>query len=167
MAETKIITPPTIVDYRKFWKKNLRERWFHKIRIFGIYFYISNCRLRKRARRDFLIFKGTKEEIRQKLYERQGCRCAMCGREQEKNMMQLHHYLPIARFEEFAQSIRNQVLLCNECHKEIHLNPYLNIRLIEEKAKELGVDLDERYNRQTKIIDYGIERHEFSAGVGA
>lgn len=152
MAETKIITPPTLVDYRKFQKKNVRERWLHKIRIFGIYFYISNCKLRKRARRDMIIFKDKRDEIRQKLYERQGCRCAICGREQEINKMESHHYLPLSRFEEFAQSIRNQVLLCHECHKEIHINPYMNIRMMEEKAKEFGVDLDERYNRQMRNV---------------
>lgn len=152
MAETKTITPTTLVDYRKFWKKNVRERWFHKIRIFGIYFYISNCRLRKRARREMIINKHKIDEIRQKLYERQGCRCAMCGREQDMHIMELHHYLPVARFEDFAQSIRNQVLLCHDCHREIHMNPYLNIRTMEEKAKELGVDLDERYNRQMRDV---------------
>ena len=32
------------------------------------------------------------------------------------------------------------------CHKEIHCNPYLNIKLMEEKAAELEIKLSERYN---------------------
>jgi hypothetical protein len=38
------------------------------------------------------------------------------------------------------------LLLCHACHKEIHCNPYLNIKLMEEKAAELEIKLSERYN---------------------
>jgi hypothetical protein len=60
--------------------------------------------------------------------------------------MELHHILPFARFPELGQSIRNGIMLCHRCHKEIHCNPYLNIKLMEAKAKEFGIDLNERYD---------------------
>jgi predicted HNH restriction endonuclease len=59
--------------------------------------------------------------------------------------MELHHILPLARFPELGQSIRNGILLCHRCHKEVHCNPYKNIRMMEAKAEELGIDLTERY----------------------
>ena len=62
------------------------------------------------------------------------------------SMMELHHVLPWARFPELRASSRNMLLLCHNCHKEIHCNPFLNIRLMEQKAAELGINLKERYD---------------------
>ena len=61
------------------------------------------------------------------------------------SFMELHHVLPWSRFPELRAKKSNQLLLCHDCHKEIHCNPYLNIRLMEDKAKEFGIDLKERY----------------------
>jgi hypothetical protein len=36
-------------------------------------------------------------------------------------------------------------LTCYRCHKNIHNDPYLNIRIMEQKAAELGIDLNEFY----------------------
>ena len=59
--------------------------------------------------------------------------------------MELHHVLPLARFPELGQSIRNGIMLCHKCHKEVHCNPWRNIELMKAKAEELGIDLTERY----------------------
>ena len=50
------------------------------------------------------------------------------------------------RFPELRAKRANMLLLCHACHKEIHCNPYLNIKLMEEKAAELEIKLSERYN---------------------
>lgn len=92
-------------------------------------------------------------EIKKKLYERQGHRCPHCGKEIELEMMEQHHILPIGRFPELVYSIRNSILLCRKCHKEVHMNPFKNIRMMMDKADELGIDLNERYD----IIDYQKE----------
>ena len=36
-------------------------------------------------------------------------------------------------------------MLCHRCHKEVHCNPYLNIQMMEDKAKEMGIELKGRY----------------------
>lgn len=52
-----------------------RKGWAKKIRAFGLYFYVSNCRMKKRPKRD-VLFTGYREHIhvenKKKLYERQG-----------------------------------------------------------------------------------------------
>ena len=58
----------------------------------------------------------------------------------------MHHVLPLSRFPELGQSIRNGIMLCHKCHKEIHCNPWRNIELMKAKAEELGIDLKDRYD---------------------
>jgi hypothetical protein len=36
-------------------------------------------------------------------------------------------------------------MLCHQCHKEIHMNPWKNIKMMQAKADELGIDLAQRY----------------------
>ena len=36
-------------------------------------------------------------------------------------------------------------MLCHKCHKEVHCNPWKNIELMKAKAKELNINLNERY----------------------
>ena len=78
----------------------------------------------------------------------QGERCAMCG--EVSDQMELHHILPVARFPELWDDRRNLVALCHGCHKEIHRNPWANIRMMEAKAAEFGLDLSERYDMRLK-----------------
>lgn len=125
-----------------------QRSWMHRIRLFGVFFYISNVRLRKRQLRD-LRFTGYRENNyvtnKQKVYERQQHRCPHCGQQYPLDQMEAHHYLPVARYPEYQWSIRNIILLCNRCHREVHCNPFLNIRLMQQKADELGIDLQDRY----------------------
>lgn len=124
--------------------------WSHKLRIpiIGIYLYISNVRMKRRSKRDLQytgFFKDHLIENKKKLYERQKHCCPHCGNEFEYEEMELHHILPVGRFPELRQSIRNGVMLCNKCHKEVHCNPWKNIEMMKAKAQELGIDLNERY----------------------
>ena len=41
------------------------------------------------------------------------------------------------------------VMLCHNCHKEVHCYPWKNIEMIKAKAEELGIDLKERYDYDT------------------
>jgi hypothetical protein len=109
--------------------------------------------MKKRPIRDLMYTNHTQDhcvENKRKLYERQGGRCPHCGQPFEYEAMELHHVLPLARFPELGQSIRNGIMLCHKCHKEVHCNPWRNIELMKAKAEELGIDLKERY-------DYGKE----------
>ena len=127
------------------------KRWWKRSFRFGrFYLTFSNCRVKKR-----LPFHNTSlhckladnlRDIKGKMYEKQEHRCPHCGREMDVSVMELHHVLPWARFPELRAKRANMLLLCHACHKEIHCNPYLNIKLMEEKAAELEIKLSERYN---------------------
>lgn len=138
----------------KDWKNGLanecqyRMGWAYRMKLFGLYLYISNVRMKKRTKRD-IIFSGFVVdhlvENKRKLYERQGHRCPHCGQVFDFKQLELHHILPVARFPELSQSIRNGIMLCHACHKEVHVNPWKNIAMMVHKASELGIDLTERY----------------------
>lgn len=142
-GQVTIINPPYHSQPRA-WRKG----WAKKLRIGRLYFYISNCRMKKRPIRDLMYGNNVQDhciENKRKLYERQGGRCPHCGQPFEYEAMELHHVLPLSRFPELGQSIRNGIMLCHKCHKEVHCNPWRNIELMKAKAEELGIDLTERY----------------------
>ena len=139
----RVITPP-FHSKPRVWKKG----WAKKLRIGRLYFYISNCRMKKRPIRDLMYGGFVEDQLvvnKRKLYDRQGGCCPHCGQSFDYEQLELHHILPIARFPELGTSIRNGIMLCHQCHKEVHCNPYKNIRMMEAKAKELGYDLTTRY----------------------
>ena len=142
-GQVTIINPPFRSQPRA-WRKG----WAKKFRIGRLYLYISNCRMKKRPIRD-LMYQGAAQdhvvENKRKLYERQGGCCPHCGQPFEYEQLELHHVLPLSRFPELGQSIRNGIMLCHRRHKEVHCNPYLNIQMMEAKAKEMGIELKERY----------------------
>jgi hypothetical protein len=125
-----------------------RKGWSKKLRIGKLYFYVSNVRMKKRQVRDLTYTNHAQEHVvnnKAKLYERQEGVCPHCGQEFALEDMELHHVLPLSRFPELGQSIRNSIVLCRRCHKEVHCNPWLNIQMMEEKAKEMNIDLKEHY----------------------
>lgn len=126
-----------------------RPGWAHRVKLFGLYFYVSNCRMKKRPIRDLICGGGKTRDIifenKQKLYKRQGGKCAHCGVEMPSEAMEYHHVLPYNRFPEWKTSIRNGLVLCHRCHKEIHMNPFFNAELIRQKCEELGIDINEHY----------------------
>lgn len=119
----------------------------HHYKIFGIHFYISQRRMKPRHKNPFCdkIHSDRIKDNKEKLYERQDCRCAHCGQYHNLSDLEYHHILPLARFPEYANSIRNGVLLCHNCHKEVHINPFWNGVLIVKKCIELGIDVREKY----------------------
>lgn len=155
-GKVEVMCPQPLEDKPKRW-------WKRSFRFGRFYLTFSNCRVKKR-----LPFHNTSlhckladnlRDIKGKMYEKQEHRCPHCGREMDVSVMELHHVLPWARFPELRAKRANMLLLCHACHKEIHCNPYLNIRLMEEKAKEFGIDLNERY-------DYGNIRDCESEATG-
>jgi len=83
--------------------------------------------------------------IKSKLYEKNGHKCELCGRHIEYKQTQLHHVLPYHRFREFEFDERNFMCLCKDCHRSIHLNPFLDSKLQRKKAKQLGINLKKYY----------------------
>ena len=164
-GQVTIINQP-FGEYREPPHRAERKNWKKSWRWFGIYFTLSSCRVKLRTSchdvNNHSRLAMNSRDIKGKMYEKQEHRCPHCGKEFPINRMELHHVLPWARFPEMRTKRANQLLLCHDCHKEIHCNPYLNIRLMEEKAKELGIDLKERYDYGTDVCRE--EDHRESVG---
>ena len=141
--------------YKRFFRKveDTRGTFKKTWRLLGLYFTISNCQVKKRHCCGYTrgyYEKDAMYKAKRRLFDAEQGLCPHCGRPMEFGKAQTHHVLPYARFEELVLNERNTIVLCHDCHKEIHCNPWLNIRLMEQKAAELGIDLKERY-------DYGNE----------
>jgi len=142
-------TPPNQY-YRKV---NMGKTFKHTIKVLGLYFTVSNCTVKKRVSCGYT--RNTSEarvvyRAKRKLYDEHNGQCQHCGCKVEMRKIELHHILPCSRFQELQGDERNMLLLCHRCHKEIHCNPFLDIKLMEAKAKELGINLHERYNYDDK-----------------
>lgn len=130
-----------------------RKRWILRYHLFGLWFAIANCRVQKRwgIENRLPSDKGRNDmrEIKTKIYEKQGRCCPICGQHFEYKEMEAHHILPFARFRELSMKHRNIIMLCHHCHREVHLNPYLNLQMQEDVAQHFGIDLKQRYNGET------------------
>lgn len=148
-ARVAQIQPPYEHYYRQVpdTSRTFKKTWH----VLGLYFTISNCRVKKRHACGYCRTKQDGKKMwheKQRLMELSGGRCPLCHARLSLRTAELHHILPYARFEDLANDERNLMLLCHDCHKEIHCNPWRNAHLMQQKARELGIDLDERYNRQ-------------------
>lgn len=105
--------------------------------------------MRRRQSRDVSEFGQLSQKkccvTKRQLYADTFGRCQCCGRQFPYSKIQLHHVLPWWKYPEYDGDIRNSRLLCNDCHRAIHLNPFAAVQEMEEVAKVLGVDLSERY----------------------
>ena len=129
------------------------KNWKRTIKIAGLFLTLSNVPVKKRNSRksddrDNIDITYRMKDIRREFKAAQGNRCPMCGEMSER--MELHHILPVARFPELWDDRRNFVALCHDCHKEIHCNPWANIRMMQAKAAELGIDLRQKYDTRLK-----------------
>lgn len=123
-----------------------RRKWVKRWHAFGLFFAISNCRIKKRDEREYKGgFTGFRD-LKELAFKRQGGACPMCGHSFGYRQMECHHVLPWGRFPEYRMKAENIMMLCHDCHKEIHCNPFLNIRMMRDKAAEIGVDLTSRYS---------------------
>lgn len=124
-----------------------RGKWIKRWHAFGLFFAVSNTRLKKRDTRPYAGGWKVYHEDRSAVFEAQGHRCAICGREFETHKaMEAHHALPWHRFPELRNRRENIVMLCHRCHKEVHCNPYKEIAMMEAKASELGINISERFS---------------------
>ena len=147
-----IVPPPILDEYREPSHRAQRKNWKRSWRLLGMYFTLSSCRVKMRLdkhKRNGNLARNEREMKKQR-YEKQHGVCPMCGKHFDLQWMEFHHVLPWCKFPELRAIKKNHMLLCHDCHKEIHCNPYIDIRLQEAKAEELGIDLKERY-------DYGEE----------
>lgn len=124
----------------KTWKKTIRI-------IRGVlYVTLSNVPVKKKPLRDMQPYHG-RMMYRMRLHHVEDVGyCPLCGKAVTyPDEVQVHHVLPVSRFTEFRDDRRNMMVVCIACHKDIHTDPWLNIRLMTDKAEELGFDLRERF----------------------
>ena len=145
-ARLVLIDPPMIANKK-------REHHFKKmLRIGKLRFYITwNFRLKNSQTRDqnrdhngILLAKREKWEATNGV-------CECCGKKLDKfNRSQIHHVLSWWRVPQFECDQRNLLLLCPECHNKIHKDPFIQTRMIEEKCKELGVNVSDYYDKPSE-----------------
>lgn len=67
---------------------------------------------------------GVPVELKQKIYERDGKTCKMCFIEIKEKERQVHHIIPVS--EKGSDDLNNLILLCNNCHTEVHKKGHEN-----------------------------------------
>ena len=119
-----------------------------KLRLYITYnFRLKNSQIRDNDKKLFDIV-----PIKEKLWEKEQGHCMMCRKTISKfHHSQIHHVLPYARFPEFATNKENLLLLCRDCHKEIHTNPFLDCNLQQNTARKLGVKLKDYYTQNGEL----------------
>ena len=128
----------------KIWNR----KTFKKLFKFGnLRIYITwNLRLKARNKRDDIFGCLKTPRLRHKLWERAQGKCERCGKYIDYKVCESHHVLPLGRFKEFADDINTMQCLCHDCHKDIHCDPYKQVKQMEQKAKELNINLKDYYD---------------------
>ena len=124
----------------------VNKTWKRSFCFGKLYITFSNCRVRKRVNEREHVFVEKPKIIKRRLHEQNDGKCPECGRKFEWHEMELHHVLPWGRFPQYRNDMRNVMLLCPACHKEIHCNPFKHIAQMQAKSDELGVCLKDFYN---------------------
>lgn len=95
---------------------------FKSFRLFGLYFYVSSIRMKRRRTIDEKMRNQRKVLLKKKklLYKLQDGCCEMCGRHFGPASMEIHHLIGVSENPGLALATSNLVLLCHECHVEVH-----------------------------------------------
>jgi 5-methylcytosine-specific restriction endonuclease McrA len=131
----KIIPPPTPTKRKWVW------RW-------GDWrLYITHhCALKQKEKHQ-PRHRNEMAELKSKLVMQRGQVCELCGKPIERYCKtQIHHIIPWNRYPEGELDDRNLMVLCSECHAEVHANPILNAGLICQAATKIGVDVKKYFN---------------------
>lgn len=154
------INPPFIVgrSYANFMRYKVKkaeildkeEKTYYKCLSFGKWrIYIThNIFLRRRSRRDKRRDVFEQKSLRHAVYERSQGICECCGKPVSLKDGQMHHILPVQAFKELCCDMNNTQLLCYDCHKRVHSNPFLDLRQQLDKAEEYGIDLYKHYGNE-------------------
>ena len=122
-----------------------RKTWKHTLRIGRLYFSISNVKTRKACCRGSIDQKNRVKDLKRAIYNEHEGKCPVCGQQFEFHEMEVHHILPWYKFPELREDKRNLEVLCVNCHRELHQNPFRMLATMQAKAAELGINLEERY----------------------
>lgn len=95
---------------------------YKSFRLFGLYFYVSSIRMKRRRTKDEKMRNHRKTLQKKKLllYKQQDGCCEMCGRHFGTEALEIHHLVGISENPGLALVTSNLVLLCHECHVKVH-----------------------------------------------
>ncbi len=126
----------------------------YRLKLGGWRLYLCNCRMKRMnpsaVRRHQTFYAAAMQSHKKRGYRQNGGTCDLCGRKMDLEDMQMHHILPYAEFPQYGTNPQNLEITCDDCHHAIHMNPYLNLRRMEQKAREFGFDLQEYYMKEKK-----------------
>lgn len=97
---------------------------FKSFRLFGLYFYVSSIRMKRRRSADEKARNQRKTLQRKKrlLYQLQDGCCEYCGRHLAADALEIHHVIPMSVNPGLALQTKNLILLCHDCHVAVHKN---------------------------------------------
>lgn len=131
------------------------------IQAFGWNIYLSRERLRimpvSKQRGNGLARRM--RELRNRLWNKRHGQCELCGNVLPKESMSLHHILPYADFPQLATRRWNLLMLCPCCHFLIHQDLPRQTRLMEQTARQHGINLEQVY-RQTAITRWTAKQQK-------
>ena len=93
-----------------------------RIRILGLYVYITTSRMKRRSKADIAYARRHNKlmRIKRDLYrKRRGC-CECCGEWFPIEGLQLHHKIPRSERPDLLLKRSNIALMCEACHKRVH-----------------------------------------------
>lgn len=95
---------------------------FKSFRLFGLYFYVSSVRMKRRRTIDEKMRNKRNRLLRKKprLYKHQDGRCMFCGCRFDMGELEIHHLVGVSENASLALRMSNMVLLCHECHVKVH-----------------------------------------------
>ena len=100
--------------------KGQNGRWRIQLNLFKLYFTLSNTPVRFKSRQDAFIGQDSRRKLKIMLLARRGNKCESCGRQGDERTLELHHIKPIVERPDLAKDPDNIMLICTECHKQIH-----------------------------------------------
>lgn len=113
-----------------------------KLRIYITWdFRLKNSQMRDQKRNHHGIV-----ELKKEKWKETNGTCECCGKKIGKfNLSELHHIINWYRIPQLETDKRNLQILCHDCHKMIHKEPFLQVKEIRKKCKQLGVDYKQFY----------------------
>lgn len=95
---------------------------FKSFKLFGLYFYVSSIRMKRRRTIDEKL-RNKRKLLKAKkalLYRSQDGCCCRCDRHFSMEALEIHHLVGVSENPGLAFCTRNLVLLCHECHLAVH-----------------------------------------------
>lgn len=95
---------------------------FKSFRLFGLYFYVSSIRMKRRRTVDEQMRnrRNVLQKKKRLLYKLQGGCCERCGKAFVSEALEIHHIVSISENPSMALATKNLVLLCHDCHQKVH-----------------------------------------------